>query len=74
MVKRLWLKCSGLEKLFIISLLPALFGCQAKLNYRQVPNGINITTPEGTPGIRIYRGADSQFDLYQALTICGTKN
>jgi alpha-D-xyloside xylohydrolase len=51
MVKRLWLKCSGLEQLLIISLLPALFGCQEKLNYRQVPNGINISTPEGTLGI-----------------------
>jgi alpha-D-xyloside xylohydrolase len=35
----------------IISLLPALFGCQEKLNYRQVSNGINIAMPEGTMGI-----------------------
>jgi alpha-D-xyloside xylohydrolase len=36
---------------FIISLLLALYGCQAKLTYRQVSNGINIAMPEGTMGI-----------------------
>jgi alpha-D-xyloside xylohydrolase len=40
-----------LRTFLIINLLPVLFGFQVKQNYKQVSDGINITTPGGTLGI-----------------------